>query len=99
MTNTLKKGGLKLIDAVNGAGAGMEICLVPSSDSNPTGLGDPVQESAAGYAQIGSGPNVMQVVLGTATSTVYGVVMSNLPQYSDGTANMNLTQVYRSAST
>ena len=99
MSNTARDGGMRLVDAVNGAGAGCEIVIVPSGDTHRTGIGDPLQLSAASYAQIGSGPNVQSCTQGTATSAVYGVVQSMLPHWTDGTGNMNLTQVYRSAST
>ena len=97
--NNVVNGGLRLKDAVNGAGAGVEIVLIPSSDSNNMGIGDPVNEVAGDSASIGSGPKVNKVVQGTATGAVYGVVESYMPHMSDGTATMNLSQVYRSAST
>lgn len=99
--NPIVNGGLRLIDAVNGAGAGLEIVLIPSSDSDPTGIGDPVQQTAvsAPGGSIGAGQNVAECSLGSATSVVYGVVQCLLPQYTDGTGVMNLSQVYRSAST
>lgn len=99
MANSQLEGGLRLVDAVDGAGSGQEIVIIPSGDTNPTGIGDPMQMSAASYAQIGSGPNVQSVILGTATSAVYGVVTCLLPHWTDGTGNMNLIQVYRTAST
>lgn len=99
MANSAKAGGLRLIDAVNGAGAGMEVVIVPSADTAPTGIGDPVQQTAGNYTSIGGGPNVNKVQQASATSAVYGVVMSALPQYTDGTGQLNLNQVYRTAST
>jgi len=97
MANKVIEGGLRLVEpkAMNNS----EIVLISSNDSNNMGLGDPVQEYAANAGSIGSGPSVMQVAQGTATSAVYGVVQSYLAHYSDGTGVMNLSQVYRSAST
>lgn len=99
MSNSVKYGGLVLTDAVNGAGAGLEIVIVPTGDSHPTGIGDPLQQSAGDYTSINAGESVPLCAQGTATSAIYGVAMSMLPHYSDGTGSMNLSQVYRSAST
>lgn len=99
MANVNREGGLLLVDAATGVGAGTETVLIPTGDANNMGLGDPVTQSAAAYGSIGSGPNVAQVVQSTATAAVYGVVMSYLAHWTDGNASMNLSQVYRSAST
>ena len=99
--NPIVNGGLRLNDAVNGAGAGLEMVLIPSSDTAPTGIGDPVQQTAVSSpgSSIGQGMSEPVCSLGSATSAVYGVVQSLLPQWTDGTGVMNLSQVYRSAST
>lgn len=99
MANLNKEGGLVLVDAVDGAGSGSEIVVISSSDSNNMGIGDPVNQSAGNATSIGVGPKVQAVVQGTATGVVYGVVLSFLPHWTDGTGVMNLSQVYRSAST
>src|SRR5690348_10350483 len=99
MSNTQRYGGLKLVDGARGAGTGLEIVIVPAGDTHPTGIGDPLIQSAGNYTSIGVGPNVQQCVQGTATGIVYGVAMSAMPHYSDGTASMDLTKVYRPAST
>lgn len=99
MANVIKEGGLVLTDAVGGSGQGCEIVLISSSDANNMGIGDPVTQAAGDYSSIGQGPKVKKVVQGTATAAVYGVVMAYLPHWTDGTGTMNLSQVYRSAST
>ena len=99
MANVALEGGLRLVDGVNGAGSGEEVVLISASDSNVMGIGDPVNQAAAASSSIGQGPIVQQVVQGTATGVVYGVVCCYLPHWTDGTATMNLSQVYRSAST
>lgn len=99
MTNVIKKGGLRLIDAVNGAGSGTEIVLIPASDTHAIGLGDPVAQLAGAYGSIGQGPSVSKVTQMTATGAIYGVVICMLPHYTDGNGQMNLSQTYRSAST
>ena len=97
MANTQQFGGLRIKSP--SPDSGTQIAIVGTADSATTAAGDPVQMSAAASASIGAGEACMQVIQGTATSAIYGVCQSTLPQFSDGTAAMVLTQTYRSAST
>lgn len=98
MSNVLTKGGLRLYKAVNGAGQDLEQCIALAGDSVVLGIGDPVQLSAAGAAAVGNGPVVMSVKQGTATSVIYGVVVSTVP-IIEGTGSINLGGRTRPAST
>ena len=101
MANVQASGGLHLAQAVGGDGQGDECVMVNATgnSTNGVGIGDPVNLYASAYANIGSGPNVAQVIQGTSSGAVYGVMQTPNPSWQDGTATMNLSQVYVSVST
>lgn len=100
MSNNQISGGLRLYKAISGAGQQLEMVHMRAGDSTATFIGDAVQiDSTAGAGSVGMGPIAIDVKQSAAGGAVYGVVQGFLPQFLDGTAPMNFTQMYRSAST
>lgn len=99
MANQTAAGGLRLKKAVNGAGQNLVMVYFSSSDATATGIGDPLVGVAAGGGSIGTGPTAPSVARATNSGKVDYIVDSFLPQYTSGTAAMNLGIMYRPAST
>lgn len=97
MANPVVNGGLRLFRQKQAQE--LEIVIIPSSDSSNTFMGDAVKQLSGAAKAIGQGPLAMAVQVCTAVDAIYGTVQGFLPQFIDGTAAMNLGQLYRSAST